>query len=112
MPYPFISAVESLPHSFTKIKVRNADIALHAGAIETHKWILSERLGRDVGLRVAALDYFENVHPRKPQTRLVERFKEYARQVFSHLLTQPYIESPASLVRFEQAMHGTRSLAR
>ena len=26
-----------------------------------HKWFVSERLGRDVGLRVAALDYFENV---------------------------------------------------
>ena len=26
-----------------------------------HKWYMSERLGRDVGLRVAALDYFENV---------------------------------------------------
>ncbi|HEV2764726.1 MAG TPA: DUF4032 domain-containing protein [Pyrinomonadaceae bacterium] len=29
--------------------------------IESHKWYVSERLGRDVGLRVAALDYFENV---------------------------------------------------
>jgi hypothetical protein len=28
-----------------------------------HKWYLSERLGRDVGLRVAAVDYFENIHP-------------------------------------------------
>ena len=28
-----------------------------------HKWYLGERLGRDVGLRVAAVDYFENVHP-------------------------------------------------
>lgn len=27
-----------------------------------HKWFLGERLGRDVGLRVAAVDYFENVH--------------------------------------------------
>lgn len=26
-----------------------------------HKWLMSERLGRDVGLRVAALDYFKNV---------------------------------------------------
>jgi hypothetical protein len=26
-----------------------------------HKWYMSERLGRDVGLRAAALDYFENV---------------------------------------------------
>src|ERR671926_337626 len=40
-----------------------------------HKWLVSERLGRDAGLRVAAIDYFENVrlprHKRtthKPQT--------------------------------------------
>ena len=28
-----------------------------------HKWYLGERLGRDVGLRVAAVDYFENIRP-------------------------------------------------
>ncbi len=27
-----------------------------------HKWYISERLGRDTGLRVAAIDYFENVY--------------------------------------------------
>lgn len=32
-----------------------------------HKWYLSERLGRDVGLRVAAIDFFENIEP--PRTR-------------------------------------------
>ena len=31
-----------------------------------HKWYLSERLGRDVGLRVAAVDFFENVFPLVP----------------------------------------------
>lgn len=31
-----------------------------------HKWYLSERLGRDVGLRVAAVDYFENIEPPPP----------------------------------------------
>jgi hypothetical protein len=31
-----------------------------------HKWYMSERLGRDVGLRVAAVDYFENVAPPRP----------------------------------------------
>jgi Domain of unknown function (DUF4032) len=30
-------------------------------AVLRHKWLLSERLGRDVGLRVAAVDYFDNV---------------------------------------------------
>jgi hypothetical protein len=45
-----------------------------------HKWFVSERLGRDVGLRVAALDYFENVrlprHTRvghKAQSRVLGR---------------------------------------
>jgi transitional endoplasmic reticulum ATPase len=33
-----------------------------------HKWVLSERLGRDVGLRVACVDYVENI------TGLHERF--------------------------------------
>ena len=34
-----------------------------------HKWFVSERLGRDTGLRVAALDYFENVRlPRHKRT--------------------------------------------
>ena len=32
-----------------------------------HKWYLGERLGRDVGLRVAAVDYFENI--RRPRQR-------------------------------------------
>jgi hypothetical protein len=26
-----------------------------------HKWLLSEQLGRDVGLRVAATDFLENI---------------------------------------------------
>lgn len=36
-----------------------------------HKWYLGERLGRDVGLRVAAVDYFENVQtaPRRAPAR-------------------------------------------
>lgn len=35
-----------------------------------HKWYLGERLGRDVGLRVAAVDYFENIEPpRVPASR-------------------------------------------
>ena len=34
-----------------------------------HKWFVSERLGRDTGLRVAAIDYFENVRlPRHART--------------------------------------------
>ena len=38
-----------------------------------HKWYLGERLGRDVGLRVAAVDYFENIHPAPRRTRALSR---------------------------------------
>jgi hypothetical protein len=35
-----------------------------------HKWFVSERLGRDIGPRVAAIDYFENVRlPRRKRTQ-------------------------------------------
>lgn len=34
-----------------------------------HKWHMSERMGRDVGLRVAAVDYFENVERLAPPAR-------------------------------------------
>jgi Domain of unknown function (DUF4032) len=34
-----------------------------------HKWFVSERLGRDIGLKAAAIDYFENVRlPRHTRT--------------------------------------------
>lgn len=58
-----------------------------------HKWFLSERLGRDVGLRVAVTDYFENVAS-LPEERC------------------PRVVGPTSLAAFELAMSGTRSLAR
>lgn len=31
--------------------------------IQDHKWYISERLGRDVGLHVAAVDFIENIEP-------------------------------------------------
>lgn len=34
--------------------------------IREHKWYMSERLGRDVGWRVAVIDYFENIHDSRP----------------------------------------------
>lgn len=41
--------------------------------IKDHKWYLSERLGRDVGTIVAALDYFLNIQklPTTPKPQLM-----------------------------------------
>lgn len=43
------------------VRLRAAEARAEWPRVLEHKWFVSERLGRDVGLRVAALDYFENV---------------------------------------------------
>jgi hypothetical protein len=43
------------------VKLQPSEARAEWPRVLEHKWFVSERLGRDVGLRVAALDYFENV---------------------------------------------------
>jgi len=51
------------------VKLRPAEARAEWPRVLEHKWFVSERLGRDVGLRVAALDYFANVRlPRHTRT--------------------------------------------
>jgi hypothetical protein len=45
----------------TGIKINSAEARAAWPRILDHKWYVSERLGRDVGLRVAAIDYMENI---------------------------------------------------
>ena len=52
-----------------------------------HKWFVSERLGRDVGLRVATLDYFENVRlPRHTRTSHKPVASRFRRAMQAHAL--------------------------
>jgi len=39
------------------------------GHILDHKWYMSENEGRDVGIEVAALDYFKNILPNKKKPK-------------------------------------------
>ncbi len=51
------------------VRLSGAEARAEWRRVLEHKWYLGERLGRDVGLRVAALDYFENVRlPRHTRT--------------------------------------------
>ena len=43
------------------VRLRPSEARAEWPRVLEHKWLVSERVGRDVGLRVAALDYFENV---------------------------------------------------
>jgi hypothetical protein len=50
----------------TNIKLTPEEAAVEWGHILDHKWYMSENEGRDVGIEVAALDYFRNIRPKKP----------------------------------------------
>ena len=71
-----------------------------------HKWYMSERLGRDVGLRVAAVDYFENVWSENLWTPRRAR-----RSLFKAIFGEQSV-GETSVAAFEGALQGTRSLAR
>ena len=73
-----------------------------------HKWYMSERLGRDVGLRVAAVDYFENVWS---ENLWQPRRKSAMRTLFEMIFGEQAV-GETSVATFESAMQGTRSLAR
>lgn len=49
-----------------------AEARRHWEAIVHHRSAMSERVGRDIGLRVAAFDYFVNVNRRSTQPRVID----------------------------------------
>jgi hypothetical protein len=46
----------------TGMKLPSSEARAAWPRILEHKWYISERLGRDTGVRVAAIDYFENIY--------------------------------------------------
>ncbi len=100
LEYVIEAVVSQNPEDQRRVLKRLSGLKLSAAEARTvwprileHRSILSDRLGRDVGLRVAVIDYFENLAPLQADRR--------AR-----------VLSPTSLAAFERAMGGQRSLAR
>ena len=78
-------------------------IAQHSLEIQEHKWFLSERLGRDAGSKVAAVDYLENVKSsHAPKTLMAS---------LAHVLEGMMEASgPNSLANLERALRAQNSL--
>lgn len=57
-----LSREQWLLKQFSGRRFRQNEAALVWSRILDHKWHISERLGRDVGLKVAVLDFLENIH--------------------------------------------------
>jgi hypothetical protein len=69
------------------VRLKPSDARSEWPRVLEHKWFVSERLGRDVGLRVAALDYFENVRlPRHTRTSHQPVASRLRRAVQAHRL--------------------------
>ena len=69
------------------VRLRPAEALAEWPRVLEHKWFMSERLGRDVGLRVAALDYFENVRlPRHTRTSYSPAASRLRRAAQAHRL--------------------------
>jgi Domain of unknown function (DUF4032) len=68
------SEEQQLLRKLAGVSLTPAEAASEWARVLEHKWFVSERLGRDIGLRVAALDYFENVRlPRHTRTNATKR---------------------------------------
>lgn len=79
-------------------------IAENWRAIEQHKWLLSERLGRDVGPQVAALDYLENI------SRTIEAHPpSWIGRLVGSLLSNLDADGPNSIANLERMLNPKRS---
>ena len=66
-PAQSISGPRRSLRKLTGVKLSASEARVVWPRVLEHKWYLGERLGRDVGLRVAAVDYFENIHTPRPR---------------------------------------------
>ncbi len=70
---------------FTDESFTKAEAKFLFEKISDHKWYVSERLNRDIGLAVAAVDYFENFHESRSAFKNSGRFHSSKMKVYENL---------------------------
>ena len=83
------AAAQALLEAFTGRVIAKPDALRLFKRLPDHKWYLSERLGRDVGTKVAAVDLIENFYePPRPKPSVIEVFlKDTSNRVGSWLFS-------------------------
>jgi hypothetical protein len=94
------SDAQVLLEEFTGKKfVRDEADAVWANVLK-HKWNISEKLDRDVGFRVAAIDFMENFYQKnQPQTTKLT-VREIKIPAFLRSAIRFYFESKAASINF------------
>lgn len=82
---PFLDRVREI----VRVDLTEAEAQRHWRAIARHRENMLHRLGRDIGLEVAALDYFVNINPRLVGPAILERaaLEEIERAAMVDVLT-------------------------
>lgn len=68
-PYPPHRSLGNYLRKLAGVKLAEAQARTRRSRVLEHTWYLSERPGRDVGLEVAALDYFQHIERPLPPAR-------------------------------------------
>lgn len=79
------TAEQKFLQNFTNENFTKTDAKFHFEKIADHKWYVSERLQRDVGLAVAAVDYFANFYEPKLSSRNSSGFRKSGMKVYENL---------------------------
>lgn len=81
-------AEQGLLKELAGVRLSAAEARAEWPRVLEHKWYVSERLGRDIGPRAAAIDYFENVRlPRHTRTGYKARARGHGRAAQAHNAT-------------------------
>lgn len=64
---------QAILKNLTGLKLSGKEAGYLYERVQDHKWYLGERLKRDVGLRVAAVDYVENFYEPRQTNRNLPR---------------------------------------
>ena len=82
----------ALLYTLTNLRFSEGEAKKHWAEIIIHKWMMSEKLERNVGVRVAALDYFKNVKGliKSPKIVEVSEFAATSWRAITDSLTELY----------------------
>lgn len=79
------TAEQNFLKRFTDERFTRAEAGYLFSKINDHKWYVSERLQRDVGLAVAAVDYLENFYESKKDSAKRGKFYDVNVKVYENL---------------------------
>ena len=99
-PKTKFSDAQVLLQEFTGNQFSRNEAEIIWANIINHKWNISEELGRDIGFRVAAIDFIENFHQPNQEVKKAEKSAktEIKMPLFLRNVIRFYFESKGTFI--------------